>query len=169
MGFQMAEKRIVYNSDVAGLQRRINRFIVEMAKSASNQSSLMSEFDQVRLASYLQAVKAYVSWVVSQPSLDLPETSPREYMLDDEPSIPVVENEAITDILRMLEVAREEMVNGQSARLPCGLLSFDVVRLTAIIEKIENFLVNYVQVITPLDLPESSPGRPIQSKGSTGV
>lgn len=165
----MAEKRLVYNSDVAGLHRRINRFIVEMAKSASNQSSLMSEFDQNRLESYLSAVKAYVGWVVSQPALDLPETSPREYQLDEDPVLTVVENEAITDILRMLEVAREEMVNGQSARMPCGLLVFDVQRLNAIVNKIEKFLIDYVRVITPLDLPESSPSRAIAPKGSTGV
>lgn len=163
------EKRIVYNSDVAGLHRRINRFIVEMAKSASNQSSLMSEFDQNRLSSYLSAIRSYVGWIVAQPQLDLPETSPKEYALDADPEVPVVENEAIVDILRMLEVAREEMVNGQSARMPCGLIKFDVARLDAIISKLESFLQNYVSVVTPLDLPESSPSRPIQSKGATGV
>lgn len=165
----MADKRIVYNSDVAGLHRRLNRFIVEMAKSASNQSSIMSEFDQNRLASYLQAIRAYVGWVTSQPLLDLPETSPKEFVLDADPEIPVVENESITDILRMLEVAREEMVNGQSARMPCGLMKFDVGRLDAIVGKIEKFLSDYVAVITPLDLPESSPSRPIQPSGAKGV
>lgn len=165
----MASERKVYNSDVAGLHRRMNRFITEVMLSASNQSSYMSSFDIDRLRKYLGAVKSYIAWVTSQPQLDLPETSPREYMLDADPVIAVVENEAITDILRMLEVAREEMVNGQSARWPCGLMVFDVNRVLAIIAKIEAFLTDYVEKITPLDLPESTPSRAVSPKGSTGV
>lgn len=165
----MATEKIVYNPDVAGLHRRINRFIVEMSKSASNQMSLMSEFDQNRLASYLNAIRAYVGWVVSQPHLDLPESSPKEYPLDAEPVWNLVENEAIVDILRMLELAKEEMIFGQSARMSSGLISFDVTRLTAIVNKIEKFLFDYVKIITPLDLPESSPSRVISGPGNSGV
>lgn len=160
---------IVYNPDVAGLQRRINRFIVEMSKSASNQFSMMNEFDQTRLASYLDAVKAYVTWVTSQPQLDLPETSPKTYTLDPDPTWELVENESIVDIIRMLETVRTEIVNGQSARMPSGFLSFDVSRVLSVVTKIEAFLNDYVKLITPLDLPESSPSRASSGAGSGGV
>lgn len=162
-------EKVVYNPDVAGLHRRINRFIIEMSKSASNQFSMMNEFDQVRLMTYLTAIRAYVAWVVSQPQLDLPETSPKTYTLDAEPSWEMVENESIVDVLRMLEIAKTEIINGQSARMPSGFIGFDVTRVLAVVAKIEAFLKDYVQVITPLDLPESSPSRASSGAGSVGV
>lgn len=160
---------MVYNPDVAGLQRRINRFIIEMSKAASNQFSMMNDFDQTRLQTYLNAIRAYVAWVTSQPQLDLPETSPKTYVLDADPTYELVENESIIDILRMLEIARTEIVNGQSARMPSGFISFDVTRVLSVVDKIENFLNDYVKVITPLDLPESSPSRASSGPGNTGV
>ena len=161
--------RIVYNHDVAGLHRRMNRFIGEMATCASTNLAEMSVYDQERLTSYLTAVRTYTNWVVAQPQLDLPETSPKVYALEPDPVISLVENEAIVDIIRMMELARDETVNGQSARMASGLLRFDVTRLGAVIQKIETFLTTYVSVVTPLDLPESSPGRPVTAPGKTGV
>jgi len=160
---------VVYNHDVAGLQRRINRFIVEMVKSVSNSGSLMNDFDQKRLESYLSAIRAYVSWITSQPFLDLPETSPRIYTLDSNPTWDMVENEGIIDIVRMMELSRDEIVNSQSARNASGLSKFDEARIVAIVDKIEAFLKNYIQTITPLDMPESSPMRVASSSGKTGV
>jgi site-specific recombinase XerC len=159
----------VFNHDVAGLQRRINRFIYEMIKSVSNAGSLMNEFDQTRLATYLVAIRAYIGWVVSQPQLDLPETSPREYVLDPNPTYDMVENESIVDVVRMLELTRDEVVNSQSARNSSGLNKFDTARMLAVVDKVEAFLKNYIQTITPLDLPESSPMRAQSGPGRTGV
>jgi hypothetical protein len=160
---------IVYNHDVAGIQRRINRFIVEMVKSVSNAGSLMNEFDQTRLASYLQSIHSFVDYVISQPQLDLPETSPRVIVLDTNPTWDLVENESIIDVARMLEIARDEVINSQSARNSSGLTKFDHVRLIAITQKIENMLSSYISKIEPLDLPESSPMRPASTAGKTGV
>lgn len=163
------EKEVVYNHDVAGIHRRLNRFIIEMIKSVSNAGSLMNEFDQTRLASYLSAIKAYVSWVVSQPNLDLPETSPRAYPLDANPVYDLVENESVVDVVRMLELVRDEVVNSQSARNAAGLTKFDEARLLAIVTKVENFLATYIAAVTPLDLPESSPMRVASTAGKTGI
>ena len=163
------EKEQVYNHDVAGLHRRINRFIIEMIKSVSTNGSLMNEFDQSRLSSYLGAIQAYVAWVTSQPALDLPETSPRVYSLDANPTYDLVENESIVDIVRMLELTRDEVVNSQSARNAAGLTKFDEQRLLAVVTKVENFLSSYVSIITPLDLPESSPMRVATTSGKTGI
>lgn len=163
------EKEVVYNHDVAGIQRRINRFIVEMIKSVSNSGSLMNDFDQKRLASYLSAIKSYVSWVTGQPNLDLPETSPRAYPLDANPTYDLVENESVVDVVRMLELVRDEVVNSQSARNAAGLTKFDEARLLAIVTKVENFLATYIAAVTPLDLPESSPMRVAATAGKTGI
>ena len=159
----------VYNHDVSGLQRRINRFIEEAIHAASNGTSQVSIADQVRMSSYLTAIRQYVSWVVGQPQLDLPETHPREYPLEPNPVVPDVENESIVDLIHHLELARDETVNGQSGRMPSGLIKFDEVRLLAVVDKAERFLVDYVQQVTPLDLPESSPMRKIADPGKTGV
>lgn len=158
-----------YNHDVAGLQRRINRFIFEMIKSVSNAGSLMNDFDQTRLASYLAAIKSYVAFIVAQPQLDLPETSPRIIKLDANPTWDLLENEAIIDVIRMLEIARDEVVNSQSSRNSSGLNKFDEARILSVVTKIETFLNNYIKVITPLDLPESSPMRAVTGPGLGGV
>jgi hypothetical protein len=160
---------ITYNHDVAGLQRRINRFIYEMIKSVSNAGSLMNEYDKNRLSTYLTAIRAYVGWVVSQPQLDLPETSPRAITLDPNPTWELMENEAIIDVIRMLEIARDELVNSQASRASSGLNKFDEARILALVTKVEDFLTKYINVITPLDLPESTPMRAMTGAGQTGV
>lgn len=165
----MSETNVVNNHDVVGLYNRINDFMVELIKSVSSQGSQMNEFDQVRLGSYLDAVDSYHSWVVSQPHLDLPETSPTEYTLRSFVEIPLVENESINDIIRMMTAMRGELINSQSARQAAGLIGFDSERLTAITEKARTFLVSYIGAVTPLDLPESSPEIESSGAGRTGI
>jgi len=159
----------VLNHDVAGLHRRINRFIFEASRSGSGNLAEMSQHDQDRMMSYLSAVRSYVAWVVAQPDLDLPETAPKIYVLDDNPTWDPTENESTMDLIRMLELARDEVTNGQSARRPSGLVAFDRERLIAVIEKAERFLTEYVAQVTPLDLPESSPMRVQVPAGRTGI
>lgn len=159
----------VNNQDVVGLYNRINDFIFEMFKSVSSQTSEMNEFDQARLTTYLDAVDTYHGWVTNQPHLDLPETSPRAYPLRAPDDVPIVENENVNDITRMMVIARDELINSQSARLAAGLNKFDSARLTAMIEKLRRFLSDYVGVATPLDVPESSPGMVSSGAGRTGI
>ena len=160
---------VTYNHDVAGLHRRINRFIIEMVKSVSNSGSMVNDWDQQRLETYLGAVRSYVDWITSQPYLDLPETSPRLIALDANPVFEPLENESVTDVVRLMEIARDEIVDSQSARQSSGLISFDERRVLGVISKIEAFVQNYIKVVTPLDLPESTPMRSISGKGNTGI
>jgi hypothetical protein len=160
---------IVYNQDVAGLHARINRFINEMTDSVSSGISLFTAFDQARLLSYTNAVHKYHDWVIAQPQLDLPETHPREYALKPNPVVPDIENESVKDVIRLLEVTRDELANCQSSRMPSGLVSFDSIRLVAVIKKVEAFIKDFVQVADPLDLPESSPQSLMAGAGKTGV
>lgn len=159
----------VYNHDVAGLHARINRFIVEIQKSVSSNVSQMNGFDISRALAYLGAIDTYHAWVVGQPALDLPETAPRTYTLEENPAYVDAENESINDLQRMFAVMRDELVNSQSARLPAGLVSFDSARLAAVVAKARAFLIEYVQVATPLDLPESSPMEASTGAGLTGI
>lgn len=159
----------INNHDVVGLYNRMNRFLTEMNKSTSSQTSEVNEFDFVRANTFLNAIDNYHLWVINQPHLDLPETSPRTYELEAAVAFEQVENENINDIVRMFTLSRDEIINSQSARLPAGLNKFDSARLTAIIEKIRLFLSEYVDVSTPLDLPESAPKRASSGPGRTGI
>lgn len=167
----MADVNFVYNHDVAGVYRRINRFIEEVAHSVSSSGSQMNDYDQTRLATYLDAIDSYLGWVRAQPQLDLPETHPRQYNLAAAPVVndADVENESAIDVIRMLELARDELINGQSARLGSGLIRFDDARVTAVVEKARRFLEGYIATVTPLDLPESSPMRTMTVSGRGGV
>lgn len=159
----------VLNHDVAGLCRRVNRFIVELNKSVSSSVHDMNEFDQGRLNDYLAAIRAYRTWVVAQPHLDLPETHPRPIEIGPNPEPPDVENESVRDIVNLMEICRDELVSSQSARNPAGLIVFDDNRAMALVEKCQAFLDNYIKATQPMDLPETSPLRPVSGPGLTGI
>jgi hypothetical protein len=93
----------VFNQDVLFLVGKINRFIVELVKSQSSGASGMIEHDQVRLESYIAALRHAHAWVQGQPMLDLPETHPREFVLPAKPDVPVFECDSIMHLVRMLE------------------------------------------------------------------
>jgi hypothetical protein len=159
----------VYNHDIVGCWNRFNRFLSEVALAVSANVSLTNSFDIARLKSYLDSIDRFHAWVLGQPQLDLPETSPRAYTLTDPQINIVVENEDMADMLRMLQLARDELVNSQSARLGSGFIMPDSVRLTSAVSKARAFLVDYIIPTQPLDLPESSPTDPMQPPGKTGT
>jgi hypothetical protein len=160
---------MTYNTDVDGICRRINRFIKEVFLSQSSGVSATITFDVTRIQNYVKAIRAYVAWSVAMPLLDLPETGPTAITMAANPILPVIENESLYDIAVMLELARDELVNSQSSRMSTNLIPFDRDRLIAIMDKIDNFILNYIQTNTPLDLPESSPMAPVSGPGATGV
>ena len=159
----------VLNHDIAGLNSRFNRAIVEVYKSVSSGVTSYQTADIGRILSYLNAIDAFHKWVIDQPQLDLPESHPREYNLDADPAVTAVENDAANDILRMLELGRIEIVNSQSARLPAGLINFDSIRLTAIVDKVRKLVTDYIGKVQPLDNPESSPQREKSGPGLLGI
>lgn len=162
-------KAVTYNSDVRGIVRRINRFIQEIYLSQSSGVSKSSTFDVARSVSYISAVRSYVQWVVGQPELDLPETGPLAIDLPVNPVIPDMENESLYDLAAMLETARNELASSQSSRMSSNLIQFDQLRLEAILDKADLFITSYIQVVDPLDLPESSPQTLVTGPGKTGV
>jgi hypothetical protein len=162
-------KNGTYNCDIDGLCRRINRAIVEMTKSQSGGVSLSISFDVIRWRSYIAGLSTYVDYVTSQPQLDLPETHPLPVTLPTPPVIPQMENESAYDMAVLFDTMREEMSNSQSSRMPSGLLSHDEVRVRSYIARANNFINQYITVIDPLDLPDSSPMAPNPTPGQKGV
>jgi hypothetical protein len=165
------EKVTTYNHDVAGICTRMHRFIVEVKKCVSAGMAQVNAFDQERLGSYLQAMRAYRDWVLGQPQLDLPETHPRllEVPLMPDDDVESIENESLRDVCRMFKLAILELSSSQSSRAASGLVKFDEARFTALIEKTQALLTDYISGIDPLDLPESSPAYPMSGPGKTGV
>lgn len=160
---------VVNNHDIAGINSRINRFIEELVKSVSSGTSQLNQFDQARLVTYLDAIDTYHDWVISQPNLDLPETHPRAITLNQSVPSMTVENDSINDLVRILTIARDEIVNSQSARDAAGLNKFDSNRLRSIVSKCRKFLSDYIVPTNPLDLPESSPAVAQSGAGRTGI
>lgn len=159
----------VHNHDVDGICRRVERFRKELFHTVSSGVSEVNAHDRERLVSYLNALRAYHAWVIGQPQLDLPETHPRSYEVEDTVEYPQVENENVNDCLRLMALMRDEMLNSQSAREPSGLNKFDSGRLVMILDKADAFIATYVDVSTPLDLPESSPKTTPSGPGRTGL
>ena len=158
-----------YNTDVYGLVRRLNRFIVELSKSQSSAVSKTAVFDVARFKSYITAVMSYMGWVMAQPILDLPETGPRSVDLPVAEKVPGMENESIFDLATLFELARDEIANSQSSRMSTNLTPHDAKRLTDIMTKATAFIDSYITVVDPLDLPESSPMFPSTGGGRVGT
>lgn len=164
-----ATQAITYNTDIHGIVRRINRFIVEVTKSVSSNISGTNSFDLARAKSYILSVRSYAAWIVSQPELDLPETSPKSVLLPESPVIPLIENDSMFDLATLFELTRDELVNSQSSRIGSGLTKADLKRLTALLDKADAFLVAFVGTVDPIDVPESAPAVAMSGIGMLGV
>ena len=160
----------VLNHDIDWLWNKFNRMIYELYKSVSGSTvSGMNLFDQDRLQNYITNLRGAVDHVVAQPQLDLPETHPKKYVLKDSPVTQPVDDDDVSHCIEMLELCREELANSASARQPSGLIIFDETRARAVLDKAENFLNNYIRVVTPIDMPESAPREPVSGPGRTGI
>lgn len=157
-----------YNIDIHSVVRRYNRMIVEVMKSQSSGISYTLPFDVGRLTSYIGAMKSYLAFVVAQPLLDCPETGPTEMTLPANPNIAMIENESAYDVVNLIEIARDEISNSQSSRMPTNLIKFDYDRQISYLDKIMSML-EYVGTSEPLDLPESSPMAGVSGAGLRGV
>lgn len=157
-----------YNIDVHSIVRRYNRILEEIARSQSSGVSFTNPFDVNRIASYVIAMRNFQNFVVAQPLLDCPETGPTEIALPENPRMPVLENESMMDVINLVEIARDEVANSQSARMPTNLLKFDKDRQDSYLAKIEQLMM-YIASSEPLDLPESSPMQDVTGSGRQGV
>lgn len=157
-----------YNIDVHSIVRRYNRMLMEIMKSQSSGISQTMPFDVTRITSYVAAMNGFLDFVVGQPLLDCPETGPTEIPLPVNPTVPYIENESAYDLMQLIEIARDELANSQSSRIPTNLVSFDYNRQKAYLQKVTNLLA-YINNTEPLDLPESSPMQAQSGPGQQGI
>lgn len=153
------EKKSCENMDVAGLVERTDEVIFELAHCQSANMTDIKTFDRVRIDEYNAMLNRYADWVTSAPDVDMPETHPRLYAIKfiSEDINVEVENKALRDLIRFYRGIINEMVRGQSSGAANGLTTHDKRRFDLIMEKIQKFLVDYVDNTQPLDMPESSP------------
>ena len=165
------EVKAVSNQDVAGLAERIDEVIYEILKSQSSTVTDMKSFDRTRLDEYNAMLNSYAAWVTNAPAVDLPETHPRTYNITFiSESVDIdVENKAVRDLARLYQAAITELTNSQSARQANGLTVHDKRRFDLIMEKVEEFLTNYVDNNMPMDMPESAPSSEMSGPGFTGA
>jgi hypothetical protein len=60
-------------------------------------------------------------------------------------------------------------MSSQSSRLATGLISHDFDRAIAILDTIDIYVEQFIENVSPTDLPESSPRASMPTAGKTGV
>jgi len=164
------EVKAVLNQDVAGLVERVDEVIFEVAKSQSANLTDMRPFDRTRIDQYNAMLVRYAAWAFDAPDVDLPETHPREYPIkfisaDVDADI---ENKALRDLIRYYRAIITELVSSQSARAGNALTTHDKRRFDLLMEKVSNFLTQYVDATQPIDMPESAPSSEQVTAGYSG-
>jgi hypothetical protein len=142
---------------------------MEFTHAVSAGIHAVNQHDFARFKKYFESLRTYVKWFQSVPLLDLPESHPAPIQVAPPPAMPDPENNSVQDLTYMIDLARLELINSQSARQPQALLSFDESRFIAIVDKCDKFLDDYVAQIQPLDLPESSPQDALAPHGHRGT
>jgi hypothetical protein len=158
-----------YNMDIVTIVRYLDRFVFEVWKSVSSGFSDTTDHDITRLNEYLARIRGYHAFCMSLPLLDLPDSSPCLYELQEPHDTSTCENEALDQMIRVLQRGRLELVASQSSRRSNGLQSHDSARLMAVVERAQNLLDEYIIPLQPTDLPESTPHRDVTGHGRTGV
>ena len=144
------------NYDIIGGVERFDKVIGEIAQSESADGGAQSSFDRVRIDSYNAVLRSYMATVAAQTGLvDLPHTYPTPYpikywsnTLDVE-----VRNPASRNLLIMYTQGMEQLSKSASAGHSNGITPHDYQRFVQIMDKIEAFLTDYVDQVTPVDMP----------------
>lgn len=161
---------LIYNMDVVSLLNRLGRFITEMIRSDSSNLNDMSPSDITRLLSYLKDIDDKVTNINSMQTPDLPKTSHDvQWPVEPLDPVPSINNEDVEDLVRYLMVTHAELANSDSARSAAGLISFDSVRLVAMVTRTRSMLTTFIAPNNPLDMPASSPMDPVTPAGKLGV
>lgn len=156
---------IVQNMDIAGLVRRIRRHKIEIHKSNSAGLMFTTEKDVERIISYLDSLDSYFDWMVSQPMQDFVKWHPTDIDLGQGEPLVLVENEALADLIQMMDALEQEVGNSQSAGMHSSIMEPDETRFREITAKMRSFVEEYIASNQPLDMPESVPSRQLSGKG----
>ena len=146
------------SQDIYFLLKRFRLLQNSIINAVSNNTNYIAGPDRIRIDAYLKAVKDLKAWIVSQPFMDLPQTSPNGYgdRLGNAVLIPEMENLDAMVILELMVTADIELRKSQSSRQSTGMISDDSARWDKNILKIEKFLTDFVDQNSPVDRPDST-------------
>ncbi len=160
----------IFNQDIVMVYNYCQRAIKELLFSqSSGLSGLNNEYDLARVKTYITALDAFKAWIVDQPQQDLPETHPRQFILEEPVVVMDRESEVVNMMVNMFTALVTEMINSASARMASGLMIHDAKRFDLITSKMSAFLEDFVEKQTPIDFPESSPDEAITGAGKKGT
>ena len=145
------------NLDIAGLAERIDHVLFQILNMQSANVTAFSPADRDRLNTYNVGLQGYADFVANR-FLDSPQWSPQLIPINyvTVGYDPVFQNMGLRDVARLYMMLSTELTYSESNRVSTGILPADKVRFDAILSTIESFLVDYVDIVQPLDLPEFS-------------
>lgn len=166
----MAEQlQNTYNIDINSISNRICRFTEEIQGFQSGNGGEMHPEDLIRLKSYLTGIRTFVTTVQQLERMDYVETNADLEPLRAMPSKVDMENESMNDINVLLRRAHSELTHSASSRQSSKLNKYDEKRLMTSIARAEALIKDYIEVVTPLDMPNSSPRTAAVGEGKTGI
>lgn len=161
----------VINLDVAGLLERVDRARYEVLKSGSANVDDIRQADRGRIDSYNAEIRSYTAYIADEPEQDYPESGAEvytvRYLVTED--MEQVENLGLRDLDRLYKKVVVELSNSQSARQESGLKLQDKQRMDAYLDRIESLLTKHLDVVNPLDLPDSNPSNALATDGFTGI
>ena len=144
------------NYDIIGGVERFDKVIGEIAQSESADGGANSSFDRTRIDSYNAALRAYMATIASQTGqVDLPHSYPTLYPIEYwSNTLDVqVRNPSVRNLLVLYMQGMEQLSKSASAGHSNGITPHDYQRFLMIMDKIENFLTDYIDQATPIDMP----------------
>jgi hypothetical protein len=146
------------NNDLVGAVERIDICIAELARSESADSGGAQIFDRQRIDMYNKQIDEYMDYVVSVTGkVDVPHTYPTRYdisYISNTLEHVDITNKAMRDLIRLYLQMMEQLSKSGSASWSNGIEQHDYNRYVMIRDKIQSFLTDYVDVVTPVDMPE---------------
>lgn len=158
-----------YNIDINSIANRMCRFVDEIQGFQSANGSEMHPEDLIRLKSYLTGLRTFVNTVQQLERMDYVETNADLEPLRQMPAKIEMENESMNDVNVLLRRAHLELTHSASARQSSKMNKYDEGRLSRSIVRAETLITDYVEVVTPLDMPNSSPRTSAVGEGKTGI
>lgn len=158
-----------YNIDINSIANRMCRYVDEVQHFQSANGGEMHPEDLVRLKSYLTGLRTFVNTVQQLERMDYVETQADLEPLRPMPEKVELENESLNDINVLIRRAHAELVHSASARQSSKLNKYDNGRLLRSITRAEALISDYIEVVTPLDMPNSSPRAAAVGEGKTGI
>ena len=145
------------NNDLVGLVERHDLVIAELARSESADSGGAQGFDRTRITAWNAQLRKNMEWIHGQNGrVDLPHTYPTYYSIQYiSNTLEVsVKSKGVRDLIRLYMQAMEQVSKSQSMGWSNGVDEHDYNRWILIMDKIDAFLTDYVDEVTPIDMPE---------------